>query len=53
MGIYNSTWNLGWIIGPSLGGFLSDQIGFRMTFVISVLIIATGLAISAFLLPKR
>lgn len=53
MGIYNSTWNFGWIIGPSLGGVLSDQIGFRLTFMISVFIIATGMAISAFLLPER
>lgn len=53
MGIYNSTWSLGWIIGPTIGGFLSDQIGFRLTFFISVLIITIGLGMGAFLLPKR
>ncbi len=53
MGMYNTTWNLGWIIGPALGGFLSDQIGFRLTFLICAFIITTGLAIGAFLLPKR
>jgi len=53
MGIYNTTWNLGWIIGPTLGGFLSDQIGFRLTFLICVFIILSGLAMGAFLLPKR
>jgi predicted MFS family arabinose efflux permease len=53
MGIYNSTWSLGWIIGPSLGGFLSDQIGFRLTFLICVFIITTGFAMGLFLLPKR
>lgn len=52
MGIYNTTWNLGWIIGPTLGGVLSDSIGFRFTFAICVLIIGGGIVLGGVVLPR-
>ncbi len=51
LGIYNATWNLGWIIGPLTGGVMSDRLGFRMTFLICVILISFGLALGAALLP--
>ncbi len=45
MGIYNQAWNLGWIIGPALGGFLADRIGFRTTFAISSVFVLFGATI--------
>ena len=53
MGIYNSTWNLGWIIGPLAGGFLSDHIGFRYTFFICVLIIVADICLTALAIPSK
>ena len=52
MGIYNTTWNLGWIVGPTLGGFLSDAIGFRTTFAICALIIGGGIVLGGLVLPR-
>jgi MFS family permease len=45
MGVYNQTWYLGWAIGPLLGGFLADSIGFRWTFVVCAVTIAVGLTL--------
>ncbi len=42
IGIYNMTWYFGWIIGPGLGGFLSDTIGFRQTFILCAILILIG-----------
>jgi len=53
MGIYNSTWNLGWIVGPLAGGFLSDHIGFRYTFFICVLIIVIDMCLAAAAVPSK
>ena len=44
MGIYERTWFMGWIIGPALGGFMADSIGFRTTFIIGSAFIALGVA---------
>ncbi|MDY6845165.1 MAG: MFS transporter [Thermodesulfobacteriota bacterium] len=46
IGIYDLTWNLGWIIGPALGGFLADTVGFRTTFLLSSMLIIFGLFIA-------
>ena len=46
MGMYNRAWNVGWIIGPAVGGFLSDNIGFQKTFFICSLFVITGMIIT-------
>lgn len=53
MGIYNSTWNPGWIVGPLDGGFLSDHVGFRYTFFICVLIIVADICLTALAIPSK
>jgi len=45
MGVYNQAWYLGWAIGPILGGFLADVIGFRLTFVACAVTIGVGSAL--------
>lgn len=51
LGIYNTTWNLGWIIGPVAGGVMSDLLGFRTTFLICVGLILGGIVLGVVLLP--
>jgi DHA2 family multidrug resistance protein len=51
MGVYNMTWNLGWIAGPTLGGFLSDRIGFPPTFLICVGLTVMGLILALIFIP--
>jgi MFS family permease len=55
MGMYNRSWNIGWIIGPAVGGFLSDSIGFQKTFFLGSLFVITGMIITLFLIkdPKK
>ncbi|MFH1327618.1 MAG: MFS transporter [Candidatus Bathyarchaeota archaeon] len=43
MGMYERTWFIGWLVGPALGGFLADTIGFRLTFIVGSTLIAFGL----------
>lgn len=45
IGVYNMTWYLGWIVGPGLGGFLSDTLGFRKTFLLCFVLILIGIAL--------
>ena len=52
MGIYERTWFLGWIIGPALGGFMADAIGFRVTFIIGSILISLGIT-SVYMLVKE
>ena len=42
IGVYNSTWSVGWMIGPILGGLLSDVYGFRFMLRVSFLTILAG-----------
>ena len=53
MGIYNMTWNTGWIIGPTMGGLISDHFGFMTTFLLCSGLTAAGLVLAAFLIPGR
>ena len=53
MGIYNTTWSLGWIIGPSLGGLLSDHIGFPVTFISCTGLTVFGLTLAFFFVPVK
>lgn len=46
IGLYNMTWYFGWIIGPGLGGFLSDSIGFRQTFILCSILILIGVLLT-------
>jgi MFS family permease len=43
MGIYNQAWYTGWAIGPFLGGFLADSIGFRLSYLICSFVLLIGL----------
>ncbi len=47
MGIYNTVWSLGWVIGPFLGGTLAEIFGFRFMLRVSFLMIISGLVLSA------
>jgi MFS family permease len=42
IGLYNTTWNVGWIMGPALGGFLAERIGFHQTFLIAFFLVLIG-----------
>lgn len=53
MGIYNATWNLGWIVGPTLGGFLSDAMGFTITFFLCTGLTIIGLTLALIFIPAR
>jgi predicted MFS family arabinose efflux permease len=53
MGIYNMTWNTGWIVGPSLGGIFSDHIGFMPTFLMCTGLTAAGILMAVFLIPGK
>lgn len=53
MGIYNMTWNTGWIVGPSLGGILSDHVGFMPTFLMCTVLTVTGIFMAVFLIPGK
>ncbi|HOK05747.1 MAG TPA: MFS transporter [Syntrophales bacterium] len=53
MGIYNTTWNLGWIAGPTLGGTLSDAFGFTATFLLCTALTILGIALAVPLIPSR
>ncbi len=46
------TWYFGWIIGPGLGGFLSDTIGFRQTFILCAILILIGTMLTIKVLKK-
>ncbi|MDL1971146.1 MAG: MFS transporter [Candidatus Desulfofervidaceae bacterium] len=52
MGIYNTAWSIGWIIGPSLGGISSDHLGFKLTFLICAGIMLFGIILGMRLLQK-
>lgn len=43
MGIYNQAWYAGWAIGPFLGGFLADSVGFRLSYLICSIVLLMGL----------
>lgn len=53
MGIYNMTWNMGWIVGPSMGGLIADHMGFTFTFALCTVITVFGLLLALFLIPTK
>lgn len=42
MGVYERTWSLGWMVGPLLGGFLAERVGFRLTFLLGSALVVVG-----------
>jgi DHA1 family multidrug resistance protein-like MFS transporter len=53
MGIYNMTWNVGWIAGPSMGGLISDHMGFTFTFTLCTGLTVFGLILAMFFIPAK
>jgi MFS family permease len=46
-GVYNFAWGFGLLIGPAIGGFLFEQLGFaRLTFVWMPLVVATTILLA-------
>lgn len=43
LGVYEATWNVGWVLGPLTGGLLADSIGFQKTFLAGASIIVVSL----------
>lgn len=48
LGLYNQAWYVGWAIGPFLGGFLADSIGFQRSFIICSVILLIGLVLTLY-----
>lgn len=44
MGTYERAWSLGWIGGPLIGGYLAENIGFRITFLVGAALVVLGTA---------
>jgi len=43
LGVYEGTWNVGWVLGPLIGGLCADSLGFQKTFVAGACIIVVSL----------
>ena len=52
MGLIVSVFGLGSIIGPLVGGFITDHFGWRWVFLVNLPLGAISLALIAFLLPR-
>ncbi len=52
MGVYHRVYYLGWIIGPILGGYLADVVGFRNMFLIGSSLIVIGILILLFFVKE-
>ena len=53
MGMYERMWFLGWIVGPVLGGYLADTIGFRTAFIVGSILTVAGLIILSFKVKEK
>ncbi len=53
MGIYNTMWNLGWVVGPFLGGSLAQFYGFRVALKVSFAMILIGAILALLLINER
>jgi hypothetical protein len=46
-GVYNFAWGVGLLVGPAIGGYLFEQLGFaRLTFVWTSLVLATTILLA-------
>ncbi|MBM2824460.1 MAG: putative multidrug resistance protein [Dehalococcoidales bacterium] len=52
MGVYQQTISVGWMIGPAFGGFLSDVIGSRQTFMLGAILVAIGFVLVLLLVKE-
>jgi len=52
MGVYQQTMSVGWVLGPAFGGFLSDVIGSRTTFLLGAMLVALGFILALFLVKE-
>jgi len=52
MGIYNTAWSIGWVIGPTLGGVLSEHLDFQLTFIFCAFLMLSGIFLGIFFLDK-
>jgi len=52
MGIYSTSWNFGWVVGPFFGGLLSDSFGFRFMLRVSFIMLIFGFTASYFALRR-
>ncbi len=52
MGIYNTSWSMGWVLGPITGGALSEFYGFRFMLRVSFVMLILGL-ISTYLVLRK
>ena len=52
MGIYNTVWNLGWVIGPFLGGTIAEIFGFKTMLIASFFMIVIGILFSSYTLSR-
>jgi MFS family permease len=43
MGWYSVAWGSGYLVGPSIGGFVAQRLGYVQLFVLSTILIAVGL----------
>uniref|UniRef100_A0A7C3YH73 MFS transporter n=1 Tax=Geoglobus ahangari TaxID=113653 RepID=A0A7C3YH73_9EURY len=52
MGIYSTSWNFGWVVGPFFGGILSESFGFRFMLKVSFVMLIIGFTASYFVLKR-
>jgi MFS family permease len=52
LGITSTAFHLGYIVGPSLAGFLIDTLGWRWVFFVNLPVILVGIIMSARVIPE-
>ena len=52
MGVHQQMISVGWMIGPAVGGFLSDIVGFRNVFIIGATLVTIGFTMAFFLVKE-
>jgi len=52
LGITSTAFHLGYIVGPSLGGFLIDSLGWRWIFFVNLPVILAGAIMSSKVIPE-
>jgi MFS family permease len=52
MGVFEATWNVGWVLGPVTGGSLADLFGFQITFLFGAMMILVGIILQIVFLKE-